>query len=142
MNIKRTIKNSGAYFLIIEIEKPLKIREWEIKEGTYLYAGRAKRGLLKRIERHKKKKDKKLRWHIDYITSSPHACVKGVILTPHPEDECRIARKLSKNCEFVEKFGCSDCRCNSHLFSIKVAGDNSLINQLKRWIGSFTYIHF
>jgi Uri superfamily endonuclease len=32
------------------------------------------------------------------------------------KEECNIANKFEENLEFIPKFGCSDCKCKSHLY--------------------------
>jgi Uri superfamily endonuclease len=34
-------------------------------------------------------------------------------------EECRIAREISGRGVAVKGFGCSDCKCESHLFRLK-----------------------
>lgn len=81
--------------------------------GTYVYTGSARRGLEARIARHHKK-DKPLRWHIDYLTSRPEAQITRVERLAIPE--CRANREVAGSVP-VPGFGASDCRagCGSHL---------------------------
>lgn len=83
-------------------------------QGIYLYVGSAQRNLSARIERHDRK-EKPLRWHIDYL--SVRAAMLGVIVIPAPrERECEVARELAELYELVVPgFGASDCRCGGHL---------------------------
>ncbi len=78
------------------------------KKGYYYYVGSANSG-IHRIKRHFRK-EKKRRWHIDYIVS--HMVVVGSIM--RKDYECELAEKIKL--EFVPKFGSSDCKCESHLF--------------------------
>lgn len=80
--------------------------------GYFYYVGNANCG-MHRIKRHfgSQKKRKKIRWHIDYISSSMN--IIGAILTPL--NECELASKFEKY-RSIPNFGCSDCSCNSHLF--------------------------
>ena len=41
----------------------------EFKKGYYIYVGSGQTNLEKRIQRHKKK-IKKVKWHIDYLTTN------------------------------------------------------------------------
>jgi Uri superfamily endonuclease len=77
------------------------------KRGYYIYVGSG----LFRIERHYRK-EKKLKWHIDYLLRK--ARIIGFALSK--KKECNVARKFSKKFISIEKFGCSDCKCKSHLF--------------------------
>lgn len=134
------ILESGAYLLFIRVRKQISAGRWEISKGTYIYVGKAKKGLKNRLRRHKEK-DKKLRWHIDYITSSPYAKVEGITITSKPDDECKIAKLLSENYITIRGFGCSDCKCRSHLFLVKMTSNEPVFHLLKSRIGSITYIH-
>ncbi|MBC7361683.1 MAG: GIY-YIG nuclease family protein [Candidatus Aminicenantes bacterium] len=84
--------------------------------GYYVYVGRAKRGLKGRIQRHLKK-NKKIFWHIDYLTH--YAQILNVLIKPGAYDECRTVRKLRKLIKDsaipLRGFGASDCRCLGHL---------------------------
>ena len=79
--------------------------------------GSAQRNLSARIERHSRK-EKPLRWHIDYL--SVQAQMLGAILLAGPrERECELARELAGMYELpVPGFGSSDCRCGGHLFYV------------------------
>jgi Uri superfamily endonuclease len=116
------IEDGGLYVLVLRLKKGQKIKVAKLAEtyfssGGYLYVGRAKRGLKKRLERHLRK-DKKLFWHIDYFLRK--AEVMDVWIKLNSFDECRVVSQIRK---FIEnsvipqkKFGASDCRCPGHLF--------------------------
>ena len=90
----------------------------KFNKGNYAYIGSAMNSLEKRIERHERK-EKKLFWHIDYLLSSPNTKLKKVIVKPSKEkEECKTANKVAKAGIPVLGFGCSDCKCKSHLFKI------------------------
>ena len=105
-----------SYILILRLDEGKtievgKLGRIEFKEGYYLYVGSAKNS-LKRIERHFKM-DKKLHWHIDYL--SLNSQVMNAIIF-NKLQECEIADRLSKRFKKIKNFGCSDCKCLSHLF--------------------------
>jgi Uri superfamily endonuclease len=86
----------------------------ELKKGTYAYCGSAKAGLWGRVKRHLSDPVKK-RWHIDHITGFSSA--RTVLWIEYESDgECSTACILSDKFTSVEGFGCSDCKCRSHLF--------------------------
>jgi Uri superfamily endonuclease len=109
----------GVYALILELSSDERIHvgklgEISFRKGYYAYIGSAQRNIEPRIERHLRLK-KKLHWHIDHLTS--HAKVLEVYgIEGDKRMECNIAHRLKKHLESVEGFGCSDCRCSSHLF--------------------------
>ena len=111
----------GIYVLIIRVSDNIHltigaIGEIEFPRGVYAYVGSAQNNLESRIKRHVSKK-KRVFWHIDYLLSNKAADVTEVYcIGGGREKECEIARLLEVNAKPVDGFGCSDCRCRSHLF--------------------------
>jgi Uri superfamily endonuclease len=113
--------DSGVYHLLIFMRSGRQIqigrlgRHW-FPRGYYVYTGRAKKGLRKRLTRHWRR-NKKLRWHIDYLLRHAQLIGEKKCLTS-AEQECllnkRIMRRPSAQVR-VKKFGASDCSCISHL---------------------------
>lgn len=109
----------GVYVLLIELNKDLKIKigklgKIEFKKGYYAYVGSALNSLEKRIERHFRK-NKRSFWHIDYFLEK--AKIKEFVYAEiNKRKECEIAKL---NLKFIKGFGCSDCKCKSHLFYSK-----------------------
>ena len=87
--------------------------------GWHVYVGSALgSGGLKRLERHialSRDRNRRPKWHVDYILTSPSFILAGAVhaITTEPL-ECRLARMLGE--PDVPGFGCSDCSCTSHLF--------------------------
>ena len=93
--------------------------ELNFKKGYYIYVGSALNSIDARVRRHLSD-EKKLFWHIDYLLTSPNSNVDEVILERSSKKwECSIATEISKKGLSVNGFGCSDCKCNSHLFYFK-----------------------
>lgn len=116
--------DSGAYQLILRVERPVVIRVGALGShtfpvGTYLYTGRASRGLRKRIERHLRS-EKRLRWHIDYLREQAH--IDAIKVYPgKAAEECSINNETARTLGGffpVKGFGSSDCRCTSHLLLV------------------------
>ncbi len=112
----------GTYIAVFHLPKRQRIRVGRLgsfwfERGVYFYAGSARRNLLARMERHGRK-DKPLRWHIDYL--SVHAGMTGAMLVPEGRvPECELAAELLRLYEqAVPGFGSSDCRCRGHLFYV------------------------
>jgi len=109
----------GSYLLIIKLENdariPIgKLGELEFNRGFYVYVGSALNGLEQRIQRHLRE-NKKTHWHIDYFLK--HATVSDVFYKENEiKEECIIAKKLGEKLSSISGFGCSDCKCKSHLF--------------------------
>lgn len=112
----------GAYLLIIKSSKKQRIKIGSLgtllfDKGFYIYVGSAMNSLEARIARHARK-NKKLFWHIDYLLS--HAKIVRIFIKPsNKKQECNIAKIIAKNFSSIPRFGCSDCKCNSHLFFSK-----------------------
>lgn len=81
--------------------------------GKYLYTGSARRNMEARIRRHCSK-NKKLRWHIDYLLR--HSAASVVSVTRSTTPECKLNQAVAGEIP-VPGFGASDCRngCISHL---------------------------
>lgn len=107
-----------SYQLTIELGRPLRRRigrlgVFDFPAGCYLYTGSARRGLEQRIARHLRR-DKALRWHIDYLLVAPGARVVAVARAARAECPWNQA---SPGAPIVPGFGASDCRagCGAHL---------------------------
>jgi Uri superfamily endonuclease len=114
----------GSYILIMENGRNSRIRVGSpgtlfFPPGLYAYVGSAMRGLEARIDRHLRRQ-KKTFWHIDYFLKSRNVKIRQVYYRlSNRKEECEIARKLSRYGCAVKGFGCSDCRCEGHLFRLK-----------------------
>ena len=111
----------ATYCLIIRLNSNSnitvgKLGKLNFKKGYYVYVGSALNSIDARIKRHLRK-EKKLFWHIDYLLNSPHTSISEVIFEDSAQKwECNIAEQISKKGISLIKFGCSDCKCDSHLF--------------------------
>jgi Uri superfamily endonuclease len=109
----------GCYVLLINLKSTQNIafgtkHNYDFKKGYYAYVGSALHGLEHRIQRHLRH-NKKLFWHIDYLLK--YATITQVYYKENAyREECSIANQLQQNFESIKGFGCSDCRCSSHLF--------------------------
>jgi Uri superfamily endonuclease len=94
--------------------------EVAFRKGWHIYVGSALgSGGLARLERHialSRNKDKRPKWHVDWLSASQHFSLRYTVHALTEERlECRLAEALGG--ETVPAFGCSDCDCPSHLFS-------------------------
>lgn len=112
----------GAYIFSFLLKKDCeiiigKLGKINFKKGGYHYCGSAQNNLEKRIERHKRK-EKKIHWHMDYLTTNENFKYLSHQLfeSNKKEKECELAKSLSEKCEKIKGFGCTDCKCESHLF--------------------------
>ena len=118
----------GVYCLCIEVGDDLRVEIGalgviEFLKGRYIYVGSALNGIDSRVLRHintSKGIYNAIHWHIDYLLREESVSVEAVFVRLSDEKvECKIAGKVSHYGLEVKGFGCSDCRCNSHLFSVK-----------------------
>ena len=114
----------GIYCLLIKVLRPKeilirKLGKIRFEKGKYIYVGSAQKNLGKRIERHFKKKKKKF-WHIDYLLADKNVKIEKAILLPfkRKNQECKLAKQISKKGKPIKNFGSSDCKCQSHLIKI------------------------
>ena len=109
----------GGYVLIVQLDAKKNIHVGSLGVvpflgGFYAYFGSALGGFKSRMNRHLKE-NKKPKWHIDYLLSE--AKVLQVILCETERRlECLLSRTLINEFSCVSGFGCSDCRCKSHLY--------------------------
>lgn len=108
----------GSYVLIIRNKKDQYIQIGKLgkiffKNGYYAYVGSALNSLEGRINRHLRE-NKKFHWHIDYLLSETEI-VDVFYKESKIKEECEIAKNFSE-LESIKGFGCSDCKCKSHLF--------------------------
>lgn len=104
-------------------------RGWHIYVGSALGSGG-----LARLARHvslSNEKDKRPKWHIDYLSCSDHFDLWYTIHALTADRlECRLAETLGA--PFVVAFGCSDCRCPSHLISRQKNPHDEIVSAFNR----------
>ncbi len=120
--------NSGSYRLHILLGRDETIVVGALgkvffPKGLYIYSGSAMKNLEQRIERHRRK-EKPLKWHIDYLLSKKSSKIVKVETFPSEKKE-----ECERNLELLNKpgawlpvigFGSSDCRkCPAHLIGIR-----------------------
>jgi sugar fermentation stimulation protein A len=120
--VEREAHDRGNYIVVLGLPRDRRITvgslgEVKFRKGYYLYAGSAKKDLGKRLARHQRL-TKKHHWHIDHLRQ--HAeFIAGIPIRTSVDRECELAATLAKITDGqVPGFGCSDCACPSHLFSM------------------------
>lgn len=110
----------GVYQLLVYLSRPKTIKvgkmgSLDFAGGYYVYTGRAMGGLKARLERHLRK-NKKMRWHIDYLLKNAKL-VAYQVFPLNQVSECGANEAiLSKSALApIPHFGSSDCKCKSHL---------------------------
>ena len=116
----------GSYIIYIEAKKDQvvgigKLGDIKFRKGFYAYVGSAMNGVEARVARHLGK-GKKRHWHIDYLLGKAKV-VGALCIQSNRKVECSIAARLKEKFVGVPGFGCSDCKCQSHLFYSPALGD-------------------
>jgi Uri superfamily endonuclease len=117
----------GAYVLVVSVDELACIKVGALgrvsfRRGLYAYVGSGQVGLHKRVARHLRRSKKRF-WHIDYLLDSGAANVVRVFWKDgEKSEECHVAEVLGELGVPIAGFGCSDCRCRSHLFRISDCG--------------------
>jgi Uri superfamily endonuclease len=146
VTIKKKMK--GIYFLILKLNNNIdlaigKLGTFHFNSGYYYYIGSALgTGGFKRVTRHfnvASGKNITRKWHIDYLL--PHSEVICALLFPTGEAlECKVAGTMEKFSEIISCFGCSDCRCETHLFLSDMNINNNIIRTVTRLTGNESII--
>lgn len=125
--------NPLSYVLLLKVVKDLKIRVGALglimlKDGIYAYVGSSRNWLQERLSRHFRR-EKRVRWHIDYLTTNPLIYpLSSLILCI---DEQKLAQKLSRFFIYVKGFGTSDDLKNpSHLFYLGRGNEKKIIRKI------------
>ena len=120
--------------LIIQVDKDLDVNvgalgKLRFEKGLYAYVGSAQTNLEKRIYRHFRKEKVKF-WHVDYLLDNDAAkIIKVFFKGANKVEECETAKVIGEKDKPISGFGCSDCKCKSHLFLI---GDYGFLQETMR----------
>lgn len=116
-------QTGGTYTLVIEVTERIELEVGALgsrtfETGWYGYVGSALgSGGFSRIDRHRELADgerETRHWHIDYLLGHPESRLDCVVQTRDVDGECAVAQALDTPA--TPGFGCSDCRCETHLF--------------------------
>ena len=128
--IEREAHDRGSYLLLLHLNRsrviPIgSLGRLRFPKGFYIYVGSAMANLSRRIQRHQRLR-KRPHWHIDRLR--PHTrFVAALPIRSSDRLECGLARAVDALASWsIPGFGCSDCRCESHLFGM---ADNPLDDQ-------------
>ncbi|WMW26246.1 DUF123 domain-containing protein [Methanolobus sediminis] len=123
------ISEKGVYCLIFRNGNSVldagSLKNIEFSKGYHVYVGSALgSGGLKRLKRHvllSLEKNKKPRWHVDYLSFSHEFELISVIYAiTDKQVECELAGRLESSFnDHIRGFGAGDCGCSSHLFYSK-----------------------
>jgi Uri superfamily endonuclease len=136
----------GAYCLCVSVEEEVGVEVGALgmlsfAPGRYVYVGSALNGLVARVLRHVNTslgEHKAIHWHIDYLLKERGVHIESVyVRVTDRKIECELARAVSGRGKPVKGFGCSDCRCVSHLFKVDCCGFLSDFGLERRLISHF-----
>jgi Uri superfamily endonuclease len=139
--VRKIIKpESGIYILEIFASNNFSILHKKFSnitfpKGWYYYFGSAQQNLSSRIQRHLAK-EKKLFWHIDYITTLNTNVIKNIFIVERKEKmyECILTNTIVDELNLESKaigFGNSDCTsCKSHLLYSKQNMDRKIFSHI------------
>jgi sugar fermentation stimulation protein A len=120
--IEREASDRGSYLVLLHLNRlrsiPIgKMGRVRFPKGFYIYVGSAMANLTKRLERHRRIR-KRIHWHLDWLR--PHVrFVETLAIRSSDRLECELARAIEGIASWsIPGFGCSDCRCESHLFGM------------------------
>ena len=132
----RPERRKGTYAIFITLAEDTELSIGSLgtilfKAGEYCYAGSAMNGLEQRIRRHLSH-EKKMHWHIDFLTMVASDIEAYGSEYPGSVVECGIADAASSLgfVPVVRGFGSSDCGCFSHLSSVPDGGKAKLVERL------------
>jgi len=131
----------GTYVLCIRVKETIDVIVGalgliQFQSGMYIYIGSALNSLKPRIIRHietSRGTHNVTHWHIDYLLREPAVRLEAVYFTDATERlECVYASAVAEHGTAVKGFGCSDCRCVSHLYNVHDCGFIEKMG-LKKW---------
>ncbi|RLF04954.1 MAG: GIY-YIG nuclease family protein [Thermoprotei archaeon] len=134
------LPENGVYTIIISLRTDTEVHVGSLgiikmEKGFYAYTGsglgRRALSLRGRVLRHLKR-DKRLKWHIDYLTSNDMARIIGVVASEAEKSfECKVASHLNEVTRYIKRFGCSDCKCVSHLAILPCLSEDECLSYVE-----------
>lgn len=127
--------SGGAYVLVLRLAEarrlPIGPGALALPAGSYAYAGDARTGLDKRVERHKER-GKPVRSHVDALTE-----VADVVADARwpGREACDLATHLARGPEAtpVVGVGTSGCACLTHLFLYPQRDPDAVAAWAREW---------
>jgi len=124
-------EDGGLYAAVFSMGRPGRIRVGalgvlDFAPGTYIYIGSARRALMRRIARHRRR-IKPARWHVDYVRRK--ARWRGAVVFLSRRDECALAASACVTLRARvahRRLGASDCGCPGHLLHTLAAPDEAV----------------
>ncbi|CAG1771225.1 hypothetical protein BAC3_01637 [uncultured bacterium] len=112
----------GSYLLLMKLSEVQSLqiphlKDYVFTEGYYIYIGSAlgPGGIRARVGRHIRK-EKKIHWHIDHLTTVADLYSTVLILSPSRLETLLTGFLMKTDLTPVPGFGCGDSEDYSHLF--------------------------
>jgi len=147
--VLRKIALRGTYTLLLACKRPFKVRIGklgliQLEKGNYLYTGSALGtgavSLEQRVARHRRR-NKRVKWHIDHLTVHREITIVNVICTEiNKRLECQINQQILSNLNgkpIIQRAGASDCNCPGHLLSVRLLDSKVILARLKQIYASY-----
>jgi len=142
--VLRRIALRGTYTLLLACRRPIKVKFGKLgltklEKGNYLYTGSALGkgavSLEQRVARHRRR-NKRVKWHVDYLTVHREIRVVNVIcIGVNKRLECQINQQILANLNgnpIIQRAGATDCKCSAHLLSVKLRDPKAVMRRLKQ----------
>jgi Uri superfamily endonuclease len=132
----------GTYLLSIRVNETVDVKVGALglirfPRGRYIYIGSALNSLEPRITRHirtSRGEHHVTHWHIDYLLIDPAVEIETIHFTEaEGRKECVFASVVADHGTTIKGFGCSDCKCKSHLYKVEDIGFIEKMG-LKKWV--------
>jgi Uri superfamily endonuclease len=128
----------GTYTLILQSASKARVqigrwRQIDLEPGYYIYVGSAfgPGGVRSRVLRHLRT-EKPKHWHIDYLREFVNPLAAWVSYnTQHLEHEWASIFFEMSDITPIQGFGCSDCKCYSHLFHTLTKPDDAWLDEVE-----------
>jgi Uri superfamily endonuclease len=128
-------KAPGTYIVWFHLEKEQSLRFRSAKSrvlppGGYAYCGSAKGpgGLRARLGRHLRPFSGQVHWQVDALHQWAVPAAAFWTTASEKDEHCLAEICSQTGLRMIPRFGCSDCRCDSHLF---FGGSNDWVSLCK-----------
>lgn len=132
----------GTYTIVISCNHAIDVKfgrlgRSKVQRGLYVYSGSAlgkgAMSLEGRIGRHSRR-HKKIKWHVDYMTSNPRCAVRAAVYVESTRRlECDINNIISAKLNgyaLLPHIGASDCTCKGHLMRVVSIREKTLLQHI------------
>jgi Uri superfamily endonuclease len=139
----------GTYTIVIACNRSVNVRFGRlgcarVLRGLYVYSGSALGqgavSLEGRIMRHSRSR-KKIRWHVDHMTSNQYCTVRAAIYIESKRRlECDVSNLITKRLSaspLLPHIGASDCLCRGHLMRVNSLREKALMDQVRTIYSKF-----